>query len=219
LKSGFIIVFEFDFANFRGRVDAPQWEIQIDETTQQYKYKLHIANAEDLTEADFAHIEGHPPPDDLAQRPTGYNPAWQLGWRYSAHEGQNIIQIFRVDGGATLVIHTLRPENFTFGGAQDWFRQRLPIVLHKHKTYVLVCPSLWLARANEVRKGYSPDKLTDPRVDFYSYTMTAKETVWVSEDDAVAVSWVEHHARRAERKRKAEYLAAMLAWLHEVADG
>jgi len=172
-----------------------------------------------LIESDFAHIEGHPPPEDLAQRPSGYDPAWQLGWRYAEQEGQNTIEIFRVHGGATPVIHTLRPESFIFGGAQDWFRKRLPIVLHKHKTYVLVCPSLWLARVNDVRKGYTREKWTDPRVDLYSYTMTAKETAWVSKDDAVAVSWLEHHAQREQRKRKAENVAAMLARLSEVADG
>jgi hypothetical protein len=67
LKSGFIIVFEFNFANFRGRVDAPQGEIQLDETTKQYKYKLHIANVGGLLEDDFEQIEGHPPPEGFSQ--------------------------------------------------------------------------------------------------------------------------------------------------------
>jgi len=197
LKCGFNTVLEFVFASFQVFVDAPQWEMQLDQTTQQFKFKLYISNAENLTYDEFSHIEGFPPPDDLQQRPVEYNPAWPLGWQYK--QGQDTIQIFRVEGGARVVIHTLRPEDFIGAAAEEWFRKKLPIVLHKHKTYLEICPSLWLARVNEVRKSYGREKMSDPKPDFSSHTMTADETAWVSEDDAIALAWLHHREKVAER--------------------
>ena len=203
LKCGFNIVLEFMFPSFRVFVDAPQWETQLDQATQQFKFKLYVSNAENLTYDEFSHIEGFPPPDDLQQRPGEYNPAWQLGWQYRQEsEGnmiRNIIQIFRVEDGARVVIHTLRPGLFIGDNAEEWFRKKLPIVLHKHKTYLEICPSLWLARVHDVRKSYGREKMSDPKPDFSSYTMTADETAWVSNDHAITLAWLHHQEKVAQR--------------------
>jgi hypothetical protein len=107
-----------------------------------------------------------------------------------------------MEDGPRVVIHTLRPGHFIGPGAEKWFHEKLPIVLHKHKTYLEIFPSLWLARANAVRKSYGREKMSDPKPDFSSYTMTADETAWVSEDDAIALAWLHYLVSAAERQRK-----------------
>ncbi len=195
-------------------VMTPTWEKLYDGGTNTFKYRLYIANGDNLTTEHFRYVFGSPPPPDIHIRPHVYDPAWALGWKYVRNaEKHSVIEIFRVADSEQHVIHTLLASDFGERGS-DWLDKRRPIVILKHRTYISICPNLLLAHQYSMAR--TPEKWSDPWFNPFSYTMSADETAWISDDvfDVVKSWFVPSRSGEAQTIG----LGAMLSTLQRLAE-
>ena len=172
LKYKIKTVGEFNFASFDWGEETPTWERQIDTRTGKPKFRLYIQNRHPV--ADIYETSEAPP--DIHIRPDGYDPAMQMAWQYEKNEeGRNVIEIFRVEDGQRHLIYTLTSTDFE-SSDYSWLKARNPIVIQKHRGYITICPSAHLARTWATAESYRGN------VKYTSYTMSADETAWVSDD-------------------------------------
>lgn len=195
LKYGNVRVLEFVFGGIDFKVDWPKWEELFDKTNT-FKYRLYINN-----KPSWCGSEGSRPPVTIYIRPDQYDPGAQLEWRYEKNEegrlqSPHAIEICRVDGDARQVIHTLRGEDFGSRG-ENWLSNVKPIVMQKHETYILICPSDHFARAWDILKSYTRDSWLDPVPNFRKYTMSQDETAWISKDSEYIKRYIFKDTRKA----------------------
>ena len=215
LKYGNVRVLEFVFGGIDFNVDWPKWEELLDKTTNTFKYRLYINNR-----PSWHGSEGSAPPPTIYIRPDQYDPGAQLEWRYKKNEegrlqSPHAIEICQVDGDARHVIHTLRGEDFRPGG-ENWLSKVKPIVMQKHETYILICPSDHFARAWHNLQSYTREKWSDPVPNFRKYTMSQDETAWISKDSEFITKYIFKDTRQAHTC--AGDMHAMLGTLQQLAE-
>lgn len=194
-----VIVGEFHFGNMDYAEDFPTWKAQLDARTNKWKFRLDFVN-------NYSRGGVRIPPD-IQIRPVAYDKGWKLAWRYKKEEESKYmvlpgIEIFRVDADKDVeykthtidgfhtfsnhwlkedvenLIYTLHPAHLGQYGSQ-WLREKEPIVIQKHDTYITIRASAHLARSWSVVKGYH-DR---PGQFFREHIMSDDEAAWISPDD------------------------------------
>lgn len=176
--------------------DYVGWEEQLDTTTNKFKFRLDIKNA----------YRGDPsvmPPVDIWIRPDGYDPAWQLVYKYKKMEiagrEQNVIEISRLEGRTFFLVDTVQATDLKWRGVL-WLQERKPIVMHKHATYITIRASAHLARLAIFR--HHTFSWSDPDRTFEYYKMSPQETAWISPDQDFYTGKLTKHTTLAHAKRR-----------------
>lgn len=205
----------FTFGGLDFHQDRPIWTYGFDGTTNKYKFRVDIENV-----VNGGH--GAQAPLDIRIRPAGYDKSWKLSWRYKRDTGVRAvipgIEIFLVDGDKRFenVVYTLWHTDFGEHGVK-WLRNREPIVIRKHQTYITIRCSAHMARCWAVDKSYH---YRDAKL-FLEHIMSDDEAAWIFADGSFEKQ-VLHEKERTTgpapaRAPRPYRLGVMLAALQELA--
>ena len=205
----------FTFGGCDFQQDTPIWTYGFDSTTNKYKFRLDIENV-----LNGGH--GAQAPLDLRIRPAGYDKSWKLSWRYKRDTGVKVlipgIEIFVVDGDNRFenVVYTLWYTDFGEHGVK-WLRNREPIVIRKHETYITIRCSAHMARGLGVEKSYHERTAAS----FVEDVMSDDEAAWIFADGYFEKQVLDEKDRTTgpapARAPRPYRLSVMLAALQELA--
>jgi len=208
LKYGSDLVGEFGFGhNFDSREDIAKWQELYDASTNKRKFRLYFAN-------NYG-PGGTQAPADIHIRPLQYDQSWKLAWKYKAKDEMEI-EIFRVEDENNFesenVIHTLSSSDFNANGV-SWLRNRSPIVIQKHKTYITICASAHLKRFWQQQVA---DQWHKPAYDIH--VMSDDEAAWIERDNIIVLRNLQQVPQHATAVGGLAAVKAMLGALQALAE-